>query len=330
MANGKYNNRAFVSNAPGAFYPIYASDFGAPAPAAATLVLETGSGTLTTGTAYVEITWITQEGVSLVSASASLATPTNTDAVNVTVTPISTVSTKNPVIGFQIYSSSTTAGVKLNKVSTSTSPAPTLISTNQGAVYGYAVTSAQTTATVLLEAVGTGNAPPSTDESGIQNAIAAVGSNTSVDYYAIVPNTGSQWKQQKSVDWMNSDGIPETLGIVLSHLDFIQPVYPGAAGEPVGGVNPPSSTYTQASVAPGTFMVMNGYLFEAVQASSASTAATTFIGFSAFNLAKGSQTTDGNVTWQSYGKAGLVRFQFNNVSGSPATPAQRAYELFQQ
>ena len=69
MANG-YNNRAYVSNAPGAFYPIYASDFGAPAPAAATLVLETGSGSLTTGTAYVEITWITQEGVSLVSASA--------------------------------------------------------------------------------------------------------------------------------------------------------------------------------------------------------------------------------------------------------------------
>jgi hypothetical protein len=115
---------------------------------------------------------------------------------------------------------------------------------------------------------------------------------------------------------MNADGISENLGIVLNHIDFIQPVYPGTANQP------------QASAASGSFMVMNGYLFEAVQAASASTAAT-FIGFSAFKLAKGSQTTDGNVTWQSYGKAGLARFQFSNVSTSPSTPAARAYELFQ-
>jgi hypothetical protein len=331
MASGKYNNRAFVSNAPGAFYRIAAADFGVAVPAAATLVLETGSGSLGTGTTSVEIAWVTNEGVGLPSAVASLATPTNTDAVNVTIPSLPAVPNNGAqeVIGWVLYSSNSTtlpatSLLKQNTVTTSTSPAPVSIVTSQGTVTGFLVA----TTTVLLEAKGTGAGVAAYDATGIQPPLPSLAQDASIDYYAIVPNSGSQWKQQKNVQYMNPDGINETLGIILHQLDFIQPVYPGAADEPQGGSNPPSSTYTQASVANGTWMVMNGYLFQAVQANTTSTAAT-FIGFSAFNLSKGSTTTDGNVSWLAYGKAGLARFQFSNVSSTTQSPISRDYELFQ-
>lgn len=329
MASGKYNNRAYVSNAPGAFYHIAASDFGVAAPTlSANLTLATGSGSLATGTTAVEVTWITNEGVSLASASETIATITSS---GVTVTQPTLPAVPNGgvqnVIGWQIYSATSTgtpasSTIKLNTLSTV--PAPVNITTTEGTEVGFPVA----TTSVLVKSAGTGSVPSTLDNSGIQQALPAIQAQHSVEYYAVIPNAGSQWKQQKHVDYMNPDGISETLGIVLHQIDFIQPVYPGAANQPQGGANPPSSTYTQVSVAPGTFMVMNGYLFEAVQAASGSTAAA-FIGFSKFNLAKGSQTTDNNVTWQSYGKAGLARFQFSNISSSTATPAVRGYELFQ-
>lgn len=318
---GRYSNRAYVSNAPGAYYNIAASDFGAPVPAAPSVTYHAGSGSLATSTAHVEVTWITANGVSLPSPATLTSIPAATGGATVLEPTVPTTGAK--VIGWQIYSNST-AGVLLNSASTSTSPAPVAIATTEGVEIGFLVG----TTSVLLEVYGAGAAPASTDFSGIQPELPLITAQTSVDYYAIVPNTGSQWKQQKSVDFMNSDGIPETLGIVLNHLDFIQPVYPGAANEPQGGANPPSATYTQASVAPGTWMVMNGYLYEAVQAASASTA-TTFIGGSAFNTSKGSTTTDGSVTWLAYGKAGLIRFDFSNVTSGSLTPAARSYDLFQ-
>ena len=319
---GRYNNRAYVSAAPGAFYTIAATDFGAPVPAAPSLTYHAGSGSLATTTATVQVTWITQEGVSLASASATVAVTAASGGVTVAQPTVPTGQQK--VIGWQIYSTGTTTDALLNSASTSTSPAPAAISTNEGSEIGYLVA----TTSVLLEVYGTGAAPAVVDFSGIQPALPSIAAQHTAEYYAIIPNTGSQWKQQKSVQSMCSDGVPETAGITLNRLDFIQPVYPGAANQPQGGANPPSSTYTQASVAPGTYMVMNGYLFQATQLASASTAAT-FIGYSAFNLSKGSSTTDGSVTWLSFGKAGLLRFDFGNLSASSATPAARSYDCFQ-
>jgi hypothetical protein len=327
MSAGKYSNRAFVSNAAGAYAKIAATDFGSPVPAAPVVTLAAGSGVFSTGTAAVEVTWVTAEGVSLASASSTIATVAS-DGLHVArpSLPAAVNGTQN-VIGWQIYSAGSTGTPAQSTIllnTASTTPAAVAIPTTAGPEIGFLVA----TTTVLLGAAGTGAAVPTSGTSGIQAPLPSVPANSAVDYYAVVPNSGSQWKQQKAVDYMNPDGIPETLGIVLNHLDFIQPVYPGAANEPQGGSNPPSSTYTRASVANGTYMVMNGYLFEAVQASTTSTAAT-FIGFSAFNKSKGSTTTDGFVTWESLGKAGLVRFQFSNVSTSTSTPAARGYELFQ-
>lgn len=311
----QYNNRAYVSSAPGAFYAIAATDFGVPVPAAATVTLVSTGGAFSTGSAVFKVAWITAEGLSAIGAATTITgitLATNEFTVVQPTLPAKVNGVQN-VIGWQIYSSNSSGAAPAVLLNTaSTTPAPVNITTSEGVEAGFLVA----TSTVTVLAPGTGGTGPTLDNSGIQPAFAAIGASTAAEYYAIIPNTGSQWKQQKSVSYMNADGISENLGIVLNHIDFIQPVYPGTANQP------------QASAASGSFMVMNGYLFEAVQAASASTAAT-FIGFSAFKLAKGSQTTDGNVTWQSYGKAGLARFQFSNVSTSPSTPAARAYELFQ-
>jgi hypothetical protein len=320
-----YNSRAYVSNAPGAFYVIYASDFGATVPALVTLVSGTtaAASLSTTGHVFVETTWITAEGESVASNEVSIAINTTTSTHYVAVQQPIVPTNGQTVIGWRIYSSYVTATELLTVPQGATS-----VVTTEGTLTNVIALSSNTSAQVQFFAIGAGAAFPAYDQSGVQAPLVAIGANTGVEYYAIVPNSGSQWKQQKSVDFMKSDGTVETLGVTLNHLDFIQPVYPGAASQPAGGANPPSATYTQATVAPSTYMVMNGYLFVSTQATSTTTAAT-FIGWSAFNTIKGKSTTDGNVTWLCLGKAGLVRFQFGNVSSGSVTPTAMTYELFQ-
>jgi hypothetical protein len=309
MASSKgYNTRAYVSAAPGAFAIIQATDFGTLAPALVNgdLAYNSGAGSLPSGTAYVKIAWITAEGISLPSAEASVAVSASSGAVTVTLPAVPT--NGQPIIGWRIYESGTT-GTELHVVTASATPAQQSFVTTTGTFVGFpiATTSAQ------IKIAGSGAAPNTVDNSGIQYALPSVPANSTVDYYAIVPNTSSQWKVQKSVNFMRSDGTTETAGIVLSHLDCISPEYPGVS--------------TAVSVGPGSFFVMNGYLFEAT---TAGTTAVTFIGYSKFNTTEGATTTDGTVVWTSHGKAALIRFLFGNVSGSAATPVAQTYELFEQ
>ena len=317
-----YNSRAYVSNAPGAFYAIWGSDFGVPSPAAASLTYVSTGGSLATTTVSVKVAWVTAEGPSVVSAAADVVGTTAAGSVTV-VQP--TGSTTSGIIGWQVYSAETASGgEKLN--TTGVTPAPTTYTTTSGVISGFIPVA---TTTVTLTNYGTGAFAPQVDRSGIQPALPAVTSTAPVIYFASVPNTSAQWKQQKSVAYMRSDGIADPAGLALNHLDFIQPVYPGASGATAGGTNPPSSSYTQASATPGQYMVMNGYLFQAINSVSASTAST-FIGWAAFNTTKWALTTDGSVTWQSLGKAGLLRFSFVNSETTSATPAAQSYEVFQQ
>lgn len=174
----------------------------------------------------------------------------------------------------------------------------------------------------------TANAPSAfaiilgSDFGGIQAALPSVGANTTVAYYAHVPNSGSQWKVQKTVQYQRDGAagstpgtsvpgaISDPAGIVLTKIDCIQPIYPGVA----------------TVVATGFVMVLNGYAFKAT---TGGTTATPFIGFSKFNLTNGATTTDGTVTWTCYGKAAWLLFTFGNTSATPATPAAQDYALFQ-
>ena len=312
-----YDSSYRGSNTPGAFYAVYTGDFGEPAPAAPSLAYNAASGSLAVGTAHVQVTWITTEGPTLASSAAVIESSSAAGQVVVS-QPTGVPTNGATVIGWQVFSQGS-SGVLLN--TTGTAPAPQSIAVNGGNVTGFLVTTTQ----VSINTYGTGAVVPAYDQSGIQPPLPAVSNLSSSDYDFIVPNSGSLWKVYKPVQFARPDGTAETANIGISaNMDCIQPLYPGAT--------PGSSTYTRTGVGNGTFMVMNGVLFEAVQLSTGTTAGT-FIGGSAFaGIAKGSTVTDGTVTWLSFGKAALVRAHFLNTGSSAsgtATPVAQEYDLFE-
>ena len=146
----------------------------------------------------------------------------------------------------------------------------------------------------------------------LQPALAAVSEDTAALQYIVVPNTGSQWKVYKAVDFMRPDGVQDPAGLALTRMDCIAPEYPGT-GEAV----------TEDS---NTWFVMNGYLF---LCTTSGTTASTFIGFAAFNTTFGATTTDGTAVWTCFGKAALVTATFVNATSGSLTPATQSYDLFQ-
>lgn len=316
-----YSSSYRGSSAPGAYYQILTSDFGEPAPAAPSLTLHTGTGTLASSTAFVKVSWITAEGESLPSALAAVSVSAANSGVTIAQPTVPTNGA--PIIGWKVYSQAS-SGELLNAASTSTVPAPASIATTEGAEIGFPIA----TTSVFLNSYGLGAVPPTVDFSGAQPALPSVpadGSATaaggSADYYFIVPNSGSLWKNYKSVGVMRPDSVVETVGISASYpFDCQSPLYPGATAG--------TSTFTQVSVAPGTYMVMNGNLFVATQTGSQNIAAT-FIGGAAFNVSKGTTVTDGSVTWYCLGKATLVHARFENSGNAVAIPVAQEYDLFQ-
>lgn len=314
-----YSSSYRGSNDPGAFYQILTSDFGEPIPGAPTLTVRTASGTITSTTANVQLTWITAEGVSLPSTSTGILVNSADGGVSI-VEP--TVPTNGAaVVGYQVYSQGSTGAPLLNTAGVV--PAPQTFVTTQGSVVGFPVAST----TLFLNSFGTGAGVPAIDRSGIQAALPSVPAYNagaapggSADYYFVVPNAGSQWKNYKSVGVMRPDSVVETSGISAAYpFDCQSPLYPGAT--------PGAATYTQVAVTPGTYMVMNGNLFISTLATN-STAAT-FVGGAAFNVSKGTTVTDGSVTWLCLGKATLVHTRWENSTSSAATPTAQEYDLFQ-
>jgi hypothetical protein len=303
-----YTSSARVSTAPGAFIHIPAANFGAKLPAAPVGTASATSGSLST-TAYTKVAWVTSEGISLPSAETATTLSGDT-AVSIAQPTVPTGGAA--VIGWVIYEGATTGSETALKAANESTQAQQVFVTNSGNVTAFPIA----TTTVVVLKVGTGAGVQTIDNSGIQDPFPAVPGDQSLDYYFVVPNTGSQWKTQKSVQVMRPDGVTETEGIILSTpLDCLQPLY-------IGGVSP----YTATAVSLGTYMVMNGYLF---QATVSGTTATAFIGFAAFNLTKGATTTDGSVTWTSFGKAALVRAHFANVTSGSLTPVTQSYDLFE-
>jgi hypothetical protein len=148
----------------------------------------------------------------------------------------------------------------------------------------------------------------------IQNALPLVPANGTADYIFVIPNAGSEWKVQKSVQFMRPNGVAETPGIAIDGLDCIQPPYPGQGATVVAGTSPVS------------YMELNGYGFVAT---TGGTTAVTFIGFSNFNVTKGATTQDGTVVWTSLGKVALVRARFTNSGLVAASPVAQEYDLFE-
>jgi hypothetical protein len=309
MANYPSTSRGYLSssrnaNPPGAYYEVMQTDFGQLGGAAPSLAYNAGAGSLASGTARCAISWITAQGESQVSTEATVSISANSGAFTITQPTVPTNGA--PVIGWRVYSSSGGAGTPLlNTASSSTTQAQSNIVTTQGTLLCFPI--ATTSVQVLI--YGTGQGEPTYDQSGIQSPLPSVAANTSVDYYFRVPNSGSLWRTQKDPAYARPLGIPDPAGISMGNVDILMPLYPG----------------TSASVSAGTYMVMNGYLYLCTVAG---TTASTFIGGSAFNQTKGATTTDGTVTWTSYGKTALVRARISNSSGSGAIPAAQEYDFF--
>lgn len=299
-----YLSSARVGNAPSCYYEVLQTDFGQVGGAAPSLAYNAGGGSLAMSTARIAISWITAAGESLVSTEATVAVSAGTGAVTVTQPTVPTNGAA--VIGWRVYSSSGGAGsALLNVAANSTTQVQQNFSTTQGTLAGFAV--ATTAVQVLI--YGAGQAEPSIDRSGIQTALPSVAANTAVDYFIRVPNSGSTWRTQKDPQFMRPQGIADPTGISIGAGDVVATLYPG----------------TSQSVAAGAYMVMNGTLFIC---STAGTTAATFIGGAAFNQAVAVTTTDGTVTWTSYGKSILLRLRISNASGAAAIPTAQEYDFF--
>lgn len=308
MANAStskgYLSSARVANAPSCYYEVLQSDFGQVGGAAPSLAYNAGAGSLAMSTGRVAITWITAQGESLVSTEATVAVSAGTGAITVTQPTVPTNGAT--VVGWRVYSSSGGAGTPLlNVAALSTTQVQSNVVTTQGTLLCFPV--ATTAVQVLI--YGAGAAEPTIDQSGIQTALPSVGANAAIDYYIRVPNSGSLWRTQKDPQFMRPQGIADPAGISVGAGDVVSTLYPG----------------TSQSVAVGAYMTLGGYLYIC---SAAGTTAATFIGGSAFNQAKGVTTTDGTVTWTSYGKAILLRLRISNASGAAAIPTAQEYDFF--
>lgn len=307
-----YNSSARTALNPRAFYEVFGTDFGATAPAAPSLAYNSGAGSLAEGTAYVKITWITAQGESLPSAEASQAIAAGSGAVTITQPTVPT--NGQTVVGWRVYSADATGAEALNAATNSTTQAQQSFTVSNGSggtstISGFPIS---TTAVQVL-IYGAGASVPLVDRSGIQNALPSVGANTSVDYVLVVPNQGSEWRQQSAVSYIRPDGTAETVGISIGGVDVINPLYPG------------TSTNVTAGTGVSSYIVLNGYLY---QATTSGETTSTFIGPGAFNQSRGATTTDGSVVWTSLGKASIVRIRFVNSTDSAAVPAAQEYDLF--
>lgn len=299
-----YLSSARIANSPSSYYEVVQSDFGQLGGAAPSLAYNAGAGSLAATTARIAISWITAQGESQVSTEATVVVSASSGAVTVTQPTVPTNGAT--VIGWRVYSSSGGAGTPLlNTAALSTTQVQSSFLTTQGTLAAFPV--ATTAVQVLI--YGTGQAEPSYDQSGIQAPLPSVGANGSADYYFRVPNSGSLWRTQKDPQYMRPQGIADPAGINEGNIDVVSPLYPG----------------TSQAVSLGAYMSMNGYLY---LCTTAGTTAATFIGGAAFNQTKGSTTTDGTVTWTSYGKAILIRMRISNSSGSAAISVAQEYDFF--
>jgi hypothetical protein len=286
-----YASSARVSNEPGAYYQVLATDFGVNGTTvitAPTLAASATAGSLGSTTALCCITWITAVGESLPTIEATQAV-----TQSLQVTRPATPATGATVIGWAVYTSSGSTGSALRNIVPAAFSVGTMqtFQTTEGPIQGFPIA----TTTVTLGNYGTGPAEPQIDLSGVQAAIPKIFQASTIDYFFRVPNSANRWRVQKSVEWMRPAGVAEPGGIVIGPADVVNPVYPGTSTAITQTATVALATATPTGTVQPTFMGLNGILFAVL---AGGTTASTFIGSAAFqNIPRFQTVTDGTVVW---------------------------------
>jgi hypothetical protein len=267
-------------------------------------------GSLANGNTFFKITWVTANGESLPSVEASV-TVTGGPSGSVTVALASVGSTNAgaqalaaPIIGWNIYSSTTTGTELLNKDANSLSVTLSSQVLPNGTVMTF-IPIATTSAAVKI--VGNGAAPPTHNSTGVQLPLPNIGANNSSDLFLVV---GRHFRPQKEVNWIRPSSSADAGGLLVSLMDCVAPLW--ASGT--------------SMTADTSYIIVNSTVFVCVV--SGTSAGSIPAGLTT-RPAKGSTVVDNAATWLSLGEAALVRIRFSNTTGSAGQPIAQEYDVFQ-
>jgi len=313
--NVKVNAQSRAANPPAAYYPIASTDWGVLAPGATGTAFANGNltnvgsgGSLANGSFFAKITWVTAIGESTASAEGTV-TVTGGPSGSVTIA-LGSVGAQNtgaqanaqPILGWRIYTSSTTGTEVANEAAASLSVTLSSLTTQRGGTLLY-IPIATTSATVKV--LGAGAALPAVNTSGIQLApLPAVSSNATSDLLVKVPAT---FYTNKATQWKIPNETASAAGTALVQADCVAPIWPQSA-----------------SASAGDLIVINGILFQCTTAGTTGSSAPNFAASTLYGT-----VTDNTATWTNLGRWRAVRLRFMNLSGSAAQPTAQEYDLFQ-
>lgn len=323
MALDKNNAHSNRPTPIGAYYPVAATDWGVLPPGSTGTALSAGAnltdvgsgGSLAAVTTYFKLTWVTALGESTPSAEISVSV-TGGGSGSVTVALASAgsgnVTTQlgaQPIIGWNIYSGTTTGTEKLNAAQSGLGGA-TLASQT---VTNFGVTSTITyipiaTTSATVKVVGAGANQPVINTSGLNALVLpAIATATTANVDMWVPQA---FIPQRTTFVTRPGSTAETSGIAFATSNCIAPLWA-------------ASTAFNA----GDYITLNGWVFQCTTAGT--TAAANAFPAAFATSVRGGTVTDNTATWTNRGKGSIVRVRYSNPTSGTLQPTAMEYDLSQ-
>ncbi len=305
------------ANAGAAYYPVARQDWGVLAPGATGTAFANGNltnvgsgGSLANGSFFAKITWVTALGETIPSAEGTV-TVTGGPSGSVTIALGATGSLNTgaqlnaqPIIGWRIYSGSTTNTELANEAANSLSVTLSTLVTKRGTTLKY-IPIATTSATVLI--LGAAQALPVVNTSGVQDPLPAITTNVTADLNVRVPvpfNIG------RPTLYARPNPTADASGISIEGVDCVAPLWPQ------------STSVTQGT----SYIVVGNVLW---QCTVSGTTGSTIPNFAGSANSQYATLTDNTATWQNLGRFHLLTLRFANLSGSTAQPTANEYDFWQ-
>ena len=301
-----------------AYYAVARQDWGVLAPGATGTAFGNGNltnvgsgGSLANGNFFAKITWVTALGETTPSAEGTV-TVTGGPSGSVTIALGSTGSLNTgaqlnaqPIIGWRIYTSSTTGTELANEAAASLSVALSSITTKRGGTLLY-IPIATTSATVKV--LGAGAALPVVNTSGVQDPLPAITTNVTADVSVRVPigfNIG------RPTLFARPNATADASGISVEGVDCVAPLWPQ------------STAVTQGT----SYIVVQNVLWQCIVSGTTGSSIPAGFGTSANTLY--ATVTDNTATWQNLGRFHVLTLRFANLSGSTAQPTANEFDFWQ-